>query len=127
MRTIVIADDEPSLRLLVSATVSSEEFCVIEASDGDEAWQLVRECRPDVALLDVQMPGMTGLELTRAIKSDSSCATTRVVLLSAKAQEADVSAGLAAGADRYLTKPFSPFQLVALINELVELPAPGAL
>ena len=120
MHTIVIADDEPSLRLLVSATVSSDQFQVIEAVDGDDAWQMVRSCHPDVALLDVQMPGKTGLELARAIKDDLSLSATRVVLLSAKAQQADIQAGLDAGADHYLTKPFSPFELMALLTELVQ-------
>jgi two-component system OmpR family response regulator len=68
MRTVVIADDEPSLRLLVSAAVASDEFSVAEAADGDEAWRVLQDSRPDVALLDVQMPGMAGLELTRPIK-----------------------------------------------------------
>ena len=118
MRTVVIADDEPSLRLLVSATIASEGFDVLEASDGDEAWQLLRQHHPDVALLDVQMPGMTGLELTRAIKASSELSSTQVVLLSAKALEADIQEGLNAGADRYLTKPFSPFELLALVDDL---------
>ncbi|MFN0071629.1 MAG: response regulator [Chloroflexota bacterium] len=120
MRTVVVADDEPSLRLLVSATIASDECHVLEASDGDEAWHLLHTHRPDVALLDVQMPRMTGLELTRAIKSSSALRATRIVLLSAKAQESDVQDGLDAGADRYLTKPFSPFELLAIIDDLLE-------
>lgn len=120
MRTVVIADDEPSLRLLVSATIASDELNVVEAGDGDEAWRLLQHYRPAVALLDVQMPGLTGLELTRAIKSNADLRATQVVLLSAKAQEVDIQAGLDAGADRYLTKPFSPFELLALLDGLVD-------
>jgi CheY-like chemotaxis protein len=119
MYTVVIADDEPSLRLLVSATIQSDELTVLEAADGDEAWQLLQHHRPDLALLDVQMPGMTGLELARAIKSSPDLAATRVVLLSAKANGTDVEAGLSSGADRYLTKPFSPFELLEIVSRLV--------
>ena len=120
MHTVVIADDEHSLRLLVSATIASDELEVLEAGDGDEAWRLSQQHRPDVALLDVQMPGMTGLELTRAIKASPELAGTRVVLLSAKAQGMDIQAGLGAGADRYLTKPFSPFDLLAVLDDLLD-------
>ena len=117
MTTILIADDEPSLRLLVSATISSDDYDVVEATDGDEAWSLIRYHRPRVALLDVQMPGRTGLELTRAIRNDPELAKTCVILLTSKAQKSDVEAGLAAGADRYLTKPFSPLELLRVVEQ----------
>ncbi len=117
MTTVLIADDEQSLRLLVSATIMSDEYDVVEAADGDEAWDLVQEHHPDVALLDVQMPGKTGLDLTRAIRGDPRLARTFVVLLTSKAQQADVQAGLDAGADRYLTKPFSPLELLTIVEQ----------
>ena len=120
MTTVLIADDEPSLRLLVSATIASDEFDVVEAVDGDDAWRLIRQCRPSVVLLDVQMPGRTGLELTRQIRSSPDLMQTRVILLTSKAQQADVQAGLAAGADRYLTKPFSPLELLRVVEQAVE-------
>ena len=119
MTTVLIADDEPSLRLLVSATISSDDYDVVEAMDGDEAWSLIRRHRPRVALLDVQMPGRTGLELTRAIRDDPELARTCVILLTSKAQQSDVEAGLAAGADRYLTKPFSPLELLRVVEQAV--------
>ena len=119
MTTVLIADDEQSLRLLVSATMMSDEYEVVEASDGDEAWELLRQYRPRVALLDVQMPGRTGLELTHEIRSDPELAKTFVVLLTSKAQQADIQAGLAAGADRYLTKPFSPLELLTIVEQAV--------
>ncbi len=90
MTTVLIADDEPSLRLLVSATIESDEYDVVEAVDGDEAWDLLRQHRPTVALLDVQMPGRTGLDLTHAIRGDPELARTFVVLLTSKAQQADL-------------------------------------
>ena len=116
MPTLLIADDEASLRMLVSATLASDEYRIVEASDGDEAWALVQEHHPTVALLDIQMPGRTGLDVARAIKADPSLADTYVILLTAKAQEADVAAGRAAGADQYLTKPFSPLELLSVLE-----------
>lgn len=121
METILIADDEPSLRLLVSATIRSARYRVLEAADGDEAWALIRRHRPAVALLDVQMPGRTGLDLARMIRGDPDLAGMCVILLTAKAQASDVRAGLAAGADRYITKPFSPLKLLTVIDEPREI------
>ena len=120
MTTVLIADDEPSLRLLVNATIASDEYEVVEAMDGDEAWTLIRQHHPRVVLLDVQMPGRTGLELTRAIRQDPELSRTRVILLTSKAQQADVQAGLDAGADRYLTKPFSPLELLRVVEHALE-------
>ena len=121
MKTVLIADDEPSLRLLVSATIESDQYSVLEAADGDEAWKLIQQHRPAVALLDVQMPGRTGLELARSIKSDPALADTRVIMLTSKAQESDIAAGLAAGADLYLTKPFSPLELLTGVERALGL------
>jgi CheY-like chemotaxis protein len=114
--TVLIADDEASLRLLVSATLASDEYELVEATDGDEAWALIQQHRPEIALLDVQMPGRTGLELTRAIKADPALAHAYVILLTAQAREADVAAGREAGADQYLTKPFSPLELLSVFE-----------
>jgi CheY-like chemotaxis protein len=119
---ILIADDEPSLRLLVSATIASDAYRLVEAADGDEAWELIQEHHPTVALLDIQMPGRTGLELTHAIKGDPTLADIRVILLTAQAQQRDVEAGTAAGADRYLTKPFSPLELLAALEHALGAP-----
>ncbi len=119
MTKVLIADDQPSLRLLISATLEPEHFDVLVASDGDEAWQLLQDQHPEVALLDVQMPGRTGLDLTRAIRGSEELAATRVILLTSKAQQADVEAGLESGADRYLVKPFSPMDLLDQIEQLL--------
>src|SRR5207245_9227289 len=99
MTTVLIADDEQSLRLLVSATMMSDEYDVVEASDGDEAWELLRQYRPRVALLDVQMTGRTGLEVTHEIRSDPELAKTLGVLVKCKGQDGDVQAGLCGGGD----------------------------
>jgi two-component system, OmpR family, alkaline phosphatase synthesis response regulator PhoP len=121
LRTVVIADDESSMRLLVHATIESDEYRVVEASDGTEAWALIQKLRPSLVLLDVQMPGQSGLEVLKLIKDDPTLASTRVILLTAKAQETDIESGLIAGADFYLTKPFSPLDLLTRVEEALEL------
>lgn len=113
----MIADDEPSIRLLVTATIASDQITVLEAADGDEAWTLIEQHRPELVLLDIQMPGQTGIELTRQIRGNPSLASTRIVVLTSKAQATDVTSGLAAGADLYLTKPFSPISLLAYLEQ----------
>jgi DNA-binding response OmpR family regulator len=117
LATVLIADDEPSMRLLVHATIESDDYKVLEAADGDEAWTLIQKFKPLLVLLDVQMPGRTGLEILGMIKSDPSLSATRVILLTAKALVADVEAGMTAGADFYLTKPFSPLDLLTRVEE----------
>ena len=120
-RTVIIADDEPSLRLLVHTTIGTDDYNVVEACDGDEAWSLIQEHRPSLVILDVRMPGRTGLDILHAIKSDPNLTGTRVILLTASAQESDIRAGLVAGADSYLTKPFSPVDLLSRLDEALEL------
>ena len=120
-KTVLIADDEPSLRVLVNATIASDEYTVVEAEDGDQAWKLLTEQVPTIALLDVRMPGPSGLELTRAIKASSRLRNTTVILLTCNAGESDMKAGLAAGAHRYLTKPFSPLELLTAVEQSVSV------
>jgi len=114
---VLVADDEPGMRVLVRATLESDRYEVIEATDGDEAWALIGAERPDLVVLDVMMPGRSGLELLEAIRQDPALRATKVVLLTAFRAQADVEAGLNAGADHYLTKPYSPMQLQRLIDE----------
>jgi len=120
-RTVLIADDESSIRLLVHATIESDDYTVVEASDGAQAWALAQELKPSLVLLDVQMPGQSGLEVLRSIKADPDLKATRVILLTSKAQERDIEVGLIAGADFYLTKPFSPLDLLTRVEEALEL------
>jgi CheY-like chemotaxis protein len=121
LRTVLIADDEPSMRLLVHATIESDDYTVVEAEDGTEAWSLIQKHRPSLVLLDVQMPGRSGIEVLRSIKSDPDLQATKVILLTSKAQESDIEAGLIAGADFYLTKPFSPLDLLTRVEEALQL------
>ena len=109
------------MRLLVHATIESEDYIVVEAADGTQAWELINQHKPSLVLLDVQMPGRSGLEVLQLIKADPDLAATRVILLTSKAQEGDVEAGLIAGADFYLTKPFSPLDLLTRVEEALQL------
>jgi DNA-binding response OmpR family regulator len=121
LRTVLIADDDPSLRLLVHATIESDDYLVVEAADRAEAWAMIDKHKPSLVLLDVQMPGRSGFDLLRSVRADPSLTGTRVILLTSKAQESDVEAGLIAGADFYLTKPFSPLDLLTRVEEALRL------
>ena len=119
--TVLIADDEPSMRLLVHTTIESDDYQIVEACDGDEAWAMIEQYTPSLVILDIQMPGKNGLEVLGLIRSDPALKATRVIVLTAKALADDVTAGLAIGADFYLTKPFSPLDLLARVDEALRL------
>jgi two-component system phosphate regulon response regulator PhoB len=119
MTTILIVDDEPSILDLVRFTLEDADVRVVEASDGAEALVLARRIKPDLILLDVQMPRLNGLEVCRQLRREPALARTPIVMLTAAGQEADRARGREAGADEYLTKPFSPLALLALVEALV--------
>jgi len=115
MPTVLIADDEQHIRLLIEQTLEELEDAGVElqtASDGETALDMVRNQRPGLVFLDVMMPKLNGFEVCRAIKGDVALAGTTVVMLTAKGQAYDREEGLASGADRYLTKPFDPDELL---------------
>jgi two-component system phosphate regulon response regulator PhoB len=118
MRTLLIADDESGIRSLVKMTLQRKQYEILEASDGEEALALARKHHPELVLLDVMMPGLTGFEVCRALKDDPATASATVVMLTAKAQDSDRAEGLAAGADDYFTKPFSPIALLRKIDDV---------
>ena len=109
--TILVADDDPDILGLVTLRLERQGYDVVTASSGAEALALARNSRPALAVLDVSMPGMTGLDVTRALRADKATSAIPVILLTARVQEADIAAGLASGADAYLKKPFSPQDL----------------
>lgn len=121
LATVLIADDEPSMRLLVHVTIESDNYRVLEAADGDEAWELIKRHKPSLVILDVQMPGRTGFEILGSIKADPTLAGVRVILLTARAIEAEVAAGMTSAADFYMAKPFSPLELLTRVEEALEL------
>jgi DNA-binding response OmpR family regulator len=105
--------------MLVATALGRAGYDVVRAADGAEALALTEERRPDLLVLDIAMPEMDGLEVLRRVRANAVTADVPVVLLSARAQEADVALGYAAGASRYLTKPFRPRDLVAAVDELL--------
>jgi DNA-binding response OmpR family regulator len=119
MPTILVVDDEPPILELVRYTLEDEQIRVLEAADGLQALEAALAARPDLILLDVQMPRLDGLEVCRRLRADPSLAGTRIVMLTAAGQDADRARGLAAGADEYLTKPFSPLALFTLVRSLL--------
>ena len=117
---VLVADDDDDILLLVTTRLRRDGFEVVAARDGDEALALARRQRPHVAVLDIGMPGLDGLEVLAQIRADDELRDVRVLLLTAKAQESDVRHGYTAGADAYVRKPFSPAELSARVRELVD-------
>jgi two-component system, OmpR family, phosphate regulon response regulator PhoB len=116
---ILIVDDQADLRKLIRLTLQPANFQVFEAITGQEALERAAEIVPDLVLLDVMMPGdLNGYGVCRALKAQSQFAQTKVILLTARGQEADLELGRVAGADDYLVKPFSPTQLLNLVHAL---------
>jgi DNA-binding response OmpR family regulator len=123
---VVVADDDADILNLVALTLERAGHQVHRARDGEEALELIRERSPDVAVLDVAMPRLDGLELTRLLRDDPGTRGVRVVLLTARVQDGGAEAGLAAGANDYVRKPFSPRELQARVAALVGAqPEPG--
>ena len=117
---VLVADDDDDILLLVTTRLRRDGFEVVQASSGDEALRLAREKRPRLAVLDIGMPGLDGLEVLEQIRADDELRDMRVLLLTAKAQESDVRRGYEAGADGYVRKPFSPSDLSARVRALLD-------
>jgi len=113
---VLIADDELRLRKVVSLHLKKSGFDVFEAGNGQQAVDLVKEVEPDIIVLDVMMPEKTGLEACAEIKSDENFKNIPIILLTAMAESDDIKKGKEAGADEYLTKPFSPKELIDIIK-----------
>jgi DNA-binding response OmpR family regulator len=116
---VLCADDDHDILALLVLRLERAGYRVLQAVDGEQALQLAREALPDVVVLDVMMPRLSGTEVLAAIRADEVTAGVRVVMLSARAQEADVARGLGAGADAYLAKPFRASELIELVGRLV--------
>ena len=122
MATVLIVDDEQPVVDLVRFTLEDDHVRVVEARDGIQALDVARAEIPDLIFLDVQMPRLNGFEVCRRLRQEPGFERTKIVMLTAASQEADRAQGQAAGADEYLTKPFSPLKLLSLVQALL----PGA-
>lgn len=119
MATVLICDDEDVLRLLVRASLEGRGHDLVDATDGEEALDRARALRPDLILLDMMMPGKSGLDVLREVRADPDLRETPVVMLTARVQATDVAAAEEARADRFLAKPFSPAALVDLVDSML--------
>ncbi len=118
---ILVADDDEDILQLVALRLSRSGYDVVTAGDGAAAIELAFARKPDVAVLDVTMPRLDGIEVMHALRSKEGMSSIPVLLLTARAQPADVERGLAAGADDYVTKPFSPEVLAQRVASLLEI------
>jgi phosphate regulon transcriptional regulator PhoB len=118
-RKILVVDDEPDIVELVSYNLQKEGFVVSSAGDGDEALAAIRGEKFDFVILDLMLPGMSGMEICRVLRNDPKTKDLPVIMLTAKGEEVDKILGLEVGADDYLTKPFSPRELIARIRAVI--------
>jgi CheY-like chemotaxis protein len=119
MAKILIAEDERDIRDLITFTLTFAGYQVVAASNGEEALNLARQEIPDLILMDVRMPRMTGYEACTAMKADPKLKDIPVIFLSAKGQDSEIQIGMQAGAVEYLLKPFAPDQLTARIQAIL--------
>jgi len=117
--TVLVADDDPVIQKLLQVNFQMEGYEVVVAGDGQEAVEKAGEVHPDLIVLDVMMPRMNGLDAAERLKADPATASIPIIILSAKAQEVDIKAGRAAGADEYMTKPFDPLELLEKVAALI--------
>jgi two-component system response regulator MtrA len=120
MATVLVADDDRDIREMVTLKLQTQGHEVIAVADGQQAWDEIRRQAPDLALLDVSMPKLSGFEVCQRVRANRETAELPVIFLTARAQDADVESGFAAGADDYLAKPFSTRELVRRIKAFLE-------
>lgn len=116
---VLVADDDDDIRQLVTFRLERAGYEIVGAKDGEEALSIAIERRPDLAVLDVMMPKLTGYDVTQHLRSDERTKHIPVILLTARVQDADVARGFAVGADDYLKKPFSPQELRARVQAIL--------
>jgi len=121
VKKILIADDERSLRILISGTLEIGEFEVVEVDNGIDAIKAAQSEKPDLVILDVMMPGMTGYEVCERIKTTKELKNIKVLILTAKGQQSDREAAQNAQADYYISKPFSPTELLETVKNILEV------
>ncbi|MCI0509527.1 winged helix family two component transcriptional regulator [Chromohalobacter marismortui] len=123
-KTVLIVDDEASIREMIAVALEMADYRVLEADNAQAAHAMVVDDQPDLLLLDWMMPGTSGIELARRLKRDTATAELPIILLTAKSEEDNKIQGLEAGADDYITKPFSPRELVARLKAVLRRATP---
>ena len=118
-KKIMVVDDEPYIARVIKFKLEQEGYAVISANDGITGLDRIRQEKPDLVLLDVMMPGLTGYEVCQQVKADADLQGIPVVFLTAKGQERDREQGLNLGASDYITKPFSPNRLLELVKSMI--------
>jgi DNA-binding response OmpR family regulator len=118
-KKILVVDDEPNVIKSLTFVLRKEGYDVSSAANGEDAMTKIRESKPNLMFLDVMMPKKNGYEVCQEVKSDSSLSDIHIIMLTAKGQEADREKGLNAGADEFMTKPFSPMVVVDKVKELL--------
>jgi two-component system alkaline phosphatase synthesis response regulator PhoP len=119
-KRILVVDDEIYIVHILEFSLTMEGYSVLTASDGEEALRIIEQERPDLVVLDIMMPKLDGYEVCRRLRQDEQFRSLPVILLSAKGRPIDREAGLSAGADDYITKPFSPRKLLEKMRELLD-------
>ncbi|MFI6070708.1 response regulator transcription factor [Actinoplanes sp. NPDC051343] len=119
MTVVLVADDDADIRDLVAFKLEQAGFEVIAVDDGHTALEQAQSRKPTLAVLDVSMPGLSGIDVCRMLRSEPATAGILIIMLTARVQEQDVEGGFSAGADDYVTKPFSPRELVSRIQALL--------
>jgi two-component system alkaline phosphatase synthesis response regulator PhoP len=119
-RKIVVVDDEPFISRSLAFVLRRENYEVFEARDGAEALEVITRERPDLVFLDIMMPKVDGFEVTERVRADPNLGGVKIILLTAKGQDADRERGKSAGADEYMTKPFSPTKVLDRAREILE-------
>ncbi|MBL8750575.1 MAG: response regulator [Planctomycetes bacterium] len=118
-RTILVVDDEPFICRSLTFVLRKDNYKVLEARNGEEALAAIREHKPDLVFLDVMMPKLNGFQVTEHVRADPELAGVKIILLTAKGQESDREVGRVAGANDYMTKPFSPTKILDKAREFL--------
>ncbi|WP_270170958.1 response regulator transcription factor [Paenibacillus sp. SYP-B4298] len=118
-KKLLLAEDEPVLRMLVVDTLEDEGYAIDEACDGDEAYHYITNGHYDLVILDYMMPKMTGIEVIEKVRKLPASEQVKILMLSAKSQQAEQDKVMAAGADGFMSKPFSPLELVDKVEEML--------
>lgn len=123
-KTILLVDDEPHVLEVLRVTLEDLGFSLLEAEDGPKALQIAQEQKPDLLILDVMLPSMSGLDVCRKLHEAADTEQIPIILLTARSGEEDEKAGYEAGADRFLSKPFSPLTLQSEVVRLLKVELP---